>query len=373
MAHSSPFSRPWTKSFIPVGALTVLVIFFFALHYNSNVQGEQSVAPYPGGKLSHGELVAAPSASTSEYSSVEHTSKVKRKAIVTSVTRKNETTADWLAEFLPDWEATVYVADRTSDEEPLPNTSPIKKHFLPVNQGREAAVYLTYIIQHYYSLPDYMVFIHGKRYQMLDTLPLIQKLRLEHVDEEGYAALRCNWNHCPKVEVVPALNEDDDFWSFDGLYAKAWTKFFPHDDLPTGVTGPCCAQFAVTREAVQRWPIAKYEQIRHWMWTVEDVEEVSMKTGLVLEYMWHIIFGKPHYYCPDAKECWRKKFGMDLSCERDGWCLGQSWLNPEKNPHLGLSQDIPNGWPGEGQSEPGKGGYFPYDGWWLDPEEILNH
>lgn len=178
---------------------------------------------------------------------------------------------------------------------------------------------------------------------MLDTLPLIEKLNLAHVKMEGYASLRCNWMHCPKAQVSPVLGHDDDLWSVDGLYASAWTDFFPNETVPNAVSGPCCAQFAVTREAVQRLTIDKYEQIRQWIWTLEVKEgEASMKAGLVLEYMWHILFGKPVHYCPPAKECYCDKFSLcDLECEGEGWCLGRIWQNPHRNPTMSLPIPLP--------------------------------
>jgi hypothetical protein len=232
---------------------------------------------------------------------------------------------------------------------------------------------------------------------MLDTLPLIKNLNLDHVDKEGYASLRCNWMHCPKSQVDPILGHEDDFWGIQGLYASAWTQFFPKDPVPDAVAGPCCAQFAVSREAIRRLPIDKYEQIRQWIWTLEvPADQASMKSGLVLEYMWHVIFGKPAYYCPPAKECYCEKWSLcDLECEREGWCLGRIWHNPEKNPVFGLSKPIPvsvaifrgnprqipeltgyskqDGWPVEGQSTTGKDGYWPYQGWEKDPEEVIHH
>lgn len=175
----------------------------------------------------------------------------------------------------------------------------------------------------------------------MDTYPLISRLNLDYVVEQGFAALRCNWMHCPKAQVEPELGYDDGFWDTRGLYASAWTLFFPNETIPKSVTGPCCAQFAVTREVVQRWPVDKYEQIRQWMWSLEVIDS-SMKSGLVLEYMWHILFGKPAYYCPPAEECYCKKFGLcDLNCEREGWCLGRIWLNPQKNMPIGFAPQLP--------------------------------
>lgn len=147
MAPNGFSSRPWKRTLVPAGALVVIFIFLVAQYHDnikSSLQGDQSGETH---------VSASPT-------------RAKTKAIVTAVQKKDETTADWLAEFLPGWAAVVYVTDRSSDEAAPSNTSRIPLQHLPVNKGREAAVYLTYIVQHYHSLPDYMVFIHGKRYQI---------------------------------------------------------------------------------------------------------------------------------------------------------------------------------------------------------------
>ena len=40
------------------------------------------------------------------------------------------------------------------------------------NKGNEASAYLTYIINNYASLPDYMVFLHALRYQWHNDDPM---------------------------------------------------------------------------------------------------------------------------------------------------------------------------------------------------------
>ena len=151
MTPKTPFSRPWIRTFIPAGVILVFLAFVFVSQYNDDIALPRL----------HG-ITTLPK---------DHKPSAKTKAIVTSVQKEDETTADWLAEFLPDWQAVVYVTDRTSDDPASLNASLITPHHLPVNKGREASVYLTYIIQHYYSLPDYVVFIHGKRYQIHNGMP----------------------------------------------------------------------------------------------------------------------------------------------------------------------------------------------------------
>lgn len=177
---------------------------------------------------------------------------------------------------------------------------------------------------------------------MYDTFPEIDNLNLDYVQKEGYTSLRCNWKICPATQVEPLLGYDDGFWDVRGLYASAWTRFFPHQPIPPKVSGPCCAQFAVTRETVHRWPVSKYEQIRQFVWSAEN-GELSMKMGIVLEYMWHILFGKPPVFCEGAKQCYCAKWNLcDLDCPTEGWCRGRIWQKdaPSKLP-VGLL--IPRG------------------------------
>ena len=153
MTPNAPFSRPWLRTFIPAGAILVFLMFIFVSQHHDNTAMSclRDMATSPA----------------------EHTAAAKTKAVVTSVQKENETTADWLAESLPDWQAVVYVTDRTSDDPVSLNASLISPHHLPVNKGREASVYLTYIIRHYHFLPDYVVFIHGKRYQIHNGKPVL--------------------------------------------------------------------------------------------------------------------------------------------------------------------------------------------------------
>ena len=87
------------------------------------------------------------------------------------------------------------------------------------NKGNEASAYLTYLITHYHNLPDYMVFIHGKRYQwhnddpMYDHVPIIRNLRLAHVDKVGYASLRCTWEP-GKLTLEPQCSDHELMVSF---------------------------------------------------------------------------------------------------------------------------------------------------------------
>jgi hypothetical protein len=59
--------------------------------------------------------------------------------------------------------------------------------------------------------------------------------------------------------------------------------------LNVGIASACCAQFAVSREQVLKRPIEDYVKIRQW---VIDTDRDDASSGRVMEYLWHVIFGK---------------------------------------------------------------------------------
>ncbi|WEW57283.1 hypothetical protein PRK78_002748 [Emydomyces testavorans] len=189
----------------------------------------------------------------------------------------------WLEENLPDWHANVYVVD-----------DPKAKLMVPMNKGRESMVYLTYIIDHYDRLPDYMVFMHGQRYQwhnddpIYDGVPIIRSLRLPYVEGVGFAPLRCTWvPGCP-AEIYP-LNPSENGRpariAAERAYAPAFRTLFPNMRVPKEVGATCSSQFAATRERVRQRRKSDYERMRQWLIETDLDDAIS---GRVMEYAWHM-------------------------------------------------------------------------------------
>ena len=61
------------------------------------------------------------------------------------------------------------------------------------------------------------------------------------------------------------------------------------EQAPALVGAACCAQFAVSKVQVQARPLSDYDRFREW---VVDTEKSDAKSGRVLEFLWHVIFGK---------------------------------------------------------------------------------
>jgi hypothetical protein len=128
-------------------------------------------------------------------------------------------------------------------------------------------------------------------------------------------------------------------------YPQAFKELFPGKSVPSVVGVPCCAQFAVTREAIRSRPLKDYKRYRQWLLETSLDSHIS---GRVLEYSWHMIFGKSPVHCPNAQECYCKTFGLcDLECE-EGKC-GDRWPVP---PFATLPHGWPMvGWDGESRDE----------------------
>jgi hypothetical protein len=139
-------------------------------------------------------------------------------------------------------------------------------HHTPLNKGREAMAYLTYLIEHYASLPQIILFMHPHRtswhdnFFSLSSPQTLSSLRLDRVRRLGYMNLRCTWEPgCPE-HIHPEQNEQVDVNKpEEAVFAAAWAELFPADRrVPDVLSQACCAQVAVVRERVWRHAKSRY-------------------------------------------------------------------------------------------------------------------
>lgn len=189
-------------------------------------------------------------------------------------------------------QARVYVVNDT--------TAPLHK---TQNKGREANAYLTYILEHYHDLPEIAIFVHAHRngYPQAwhtegagnDIVDSLRRLNTAYAVAEGYTNLRCNRD--PGCSVYGHIRpyhhiNDKRPWDRDAaaevVWLEAWPQLFADIVLPHEIAAPCCAQFAVSR---QQRPLTDYQRFHAWLMQTELSDDIS---GRVMEYAWHIIFGK---------------------------------------------------------------------------------
>jgi hypothetical protein len=181
---------------------------------------------------------------------------------------------------------------------------------------------------------------------------MLRSLQIPYLLSQGYSNLRCVWTlGCPselKPSNVPQEMPADlkAAKTTEIAYPAAFKALFPGEDLPEVIGVACCAQLAVTRQKVLERPISDYHRYRNWIMQTSLDDHIS---GRVLEYSWHLIFGKKAVHCPNAKECYCKTYGLcDLECNEEGKC-GERWPYP---PFSTLPTGWPtNGWDGEVRDE----------------------
>ncbi|PYI36837.1 hypothetical protein BP00DRAFT_331179 [Aspergillus indologenus CBS 114.80] len=240
------------------------------------------------------------------------------------VAKLQEKNTDWIEQELPDWQRALYTVNPS--KEAVADDQQLKT---PLNKGHESMAYLTYLIEHYEHLPSTIVFLHAHRSGFFrawhvdaplhDNVWSIRALRVEFVQQSGYVNLRCNANPgcvrpaypsgllTPQIfmevfrntSTPPAADDTGVVIAQSGDGGKAL-------QIPVRIAAPCCAQFAVSRQRVLGRPRADYVKIRQW---VIDTDLADAHSGRVMEYLWHIIFGKEPVYCPDSTLCYCQVYG----------------------------------------------------------------
>ncbi|KAK3373726.1 hypothetical protein B0T24DRAFT_529867 [Lasiosphaeria ovina] len=185
----------------------------------------------------------------------------------------------------------------------------------PLNKGREAMAYLTYMVDRYADLPDISVFMHAHLSSWhdnmfaLDAVQTLRRLNLDRVVRLGFMNLRCGWDPgCPD-HIHPRNTEYDAFKPEQAVFAAAWAGIFPLDDLPDTLSQPCCAQFALTADRIRAWPQSRYVALRDWILTTELDDSIS---GRVFEYIyqWVYIWTGEAIQCPEEHECYCDGYGV---------------------------------------------------------------
>jgi hypothetical protein len=217
---------------------------------------------------------------------------------------------------------------------------------LPANKGREAMVYLTYIIDHYPTFPDIVLFFHPSDIAWHNNILLDYSSRqtITHLNEarvlrDGYFNSRCHrqpgcpdWLHFDvPMEPLPNLTE----WRYAHkglrlskllgekpeeryLTSSIWHELHPGIPVPRALSQNAGAQFAVSGARIALRPKSDYVRWRGWLLKTELPDKYA---GRVMEYMWQYIFTGQAEVCPSEHECLCEGYGI---CFEDEESLG-SW------------------------------------------------
>jgi hypothetical protein len=92
---------------------------------------------------------------------------------------------------------------------------------------------------------------------------------------------------------------------------KIWETLFGNTtDIPKQIATVPEAKFAVSRAQVHKRNVEDY--LKYWKWLNQTIMDDD-SSGMLFEYLWHIIFGKDAIFCPEPTRC---------ECDLYGECHG---------------------------------------------------
>ncbi|KAI4193962.1 MAG: hypothetical protein LQ350_008045 [Teloschistes chrysophthalmus] len=241
---------------------------------------------------------------------------------VVVIPKMKEDDVSWIAEELPKLDLAIYIAD-----------DPTTLMHPPKNKGHEVMVYLSYLIDNYERLPDVVIFMHSHRWTHhnnnlfgFDAAQMINALNNAHVIRQGYVNMRCQWSPgCPEW-LRPSAMQDTLSRQEERVLERCWKELFPFDPLPSYLSQPCCAQFALSRDRIVSIPQSRYIYYRDWILRTPLSDYIS---GRIWEYSWQFLFTGNAMHCPLEHVCYCDGFGIcfggktlyqeyiDLSHKRD--------------------------------------------------------
>ncbi|KAM3551674.1 hypothetical protein ARSEF4850_007757 [Beauveria asiatica] len=200
---------------------------------------------------------------------------------------------------------------------------PLAPHRPPVpRKGREALIYHTYFHDYYDHLPDLSIMIHAEENPwhiegvLQQSMPFaLHRLDLDRARARGYASLRVSWeNACPAwidtTKTPETAGKQEEPYMREAFRAN----FGPDVQVPRILAGPCCSQFAVSREAVRRNPRSQYARSRDWL---VDTELSDYIAGRTWEHMFPWLFRGAATDCPGETETYCAMYGICFD-ESDG-------------------------------------------------------
>ncbi|KAI9864979.1 MAG: hypothetical protein M1824_004077 [Vezdaea acicularis] len=219
------------------------------------------------------------------------------------IPRTMEEDVSWLSSQLPDTPTAIYTADNSSA-----SLHP------PKNKGHEVMIYLTYLITHYDTLPDLVIFIHAHRWSWHnndlhdnDMAQMLRALSNERVVREGYMNLRCHWGPGCPAWMHPLSHAQEIGKQEQAMLGASWSELFPETPVPEVLAQPCCAQFAVSRERIRGIPLSRFVFYRDWLLRTPLDDYIS---GRIFEYTWQFVFTGREVVCPLESVCYCDGYGL---------------------------------------------------------------
>lgn len=190
--------------------------------------------------------------------------------------------------------------------------------------------YLTYIIDNYDKLPEYVAFVHGHNVSWHQMEPMqfkIRALNLTALDQVDYINFRCE--DMAGCESRPFLDTEVGNWDGERHMRDFWDWILPGVELPRYLSFKCCGQFAVTKKAILSRTVEQWKRVRDPL-LVDDAEVADLAwakaptgvsydwlVGTYYEKLWHVMFDTDPENCPSVADCRQRYFSNAIACNGD--------------------------------------------------------
>lgn len=181
-------------------------------------------------------------------------------------------------------------------------------HGVPVNKGKEASAYLSYVLERWSHLPEWSFFVHGNLTSWHHDGTLGERLeaawQLATAKHRTYVEIN-NFRQIGGLDRArgPLLSADEPNVSrrVTPHQLDEWRREYLEPHVNFGATdwvrgSVCCAQFLVHRSQILRHPRRMYERLYEWS---TDAARDDYVEGRFLEYAWHVIWGDEEARNPD--------------------------------------------------------------------------
>lgn len=158
------------------------------------------------------------------------------------------------------------------------------KNFINFNKVQEAPAYLKYIIDNYYNLPEYTIFVHGH----LNSLHQKDKNIVEIINDLKFNSDIINLN---REDWIGDIYEGLDEWDKKYCWlSDNWDDMFGNYlELPEKLKFYSCAQFAVNKNCITQYPVEFWQKLFNWCKNTQLDNYISSR---IFEYCWFYIFSK---------------------------------------------------------------------------------
>lgn len=230
---------------------------------------------------------------------------------------------------------------------------PTARYHAPIAKGREALMYHTYLYDFYSDLPDISILIHADEtpWHVEEILQgnmtyLLNQLNLSEVERRGYVNLRVSWEGACPAWINTTRVEMDEEKPEEVFMSRAFTENFSPSEgaldlrlypevepfkVPEIIAQPCCAQLAVTRDAVQSVPREEYVRYINWLANTELDDYIS---GRFWEHSFQYLFTGKAVDCPVEWKAFCSLYGVcfensEQVREHTSWENERLWLREE--------------------------------------------